>query len=566
MLRIKFLILLLTLLITSIVGAEVIDNSKRLYISKGDEYYLQGEHSYNNSIQIEGKLYVTPYDNSNSTGTLHLSSPDITINGIIDANGAGFTAQQGPGCGGCAGGGAGYGGKGGDSGYNISGCSRIGGPTYGDPCSLNAQKGSGGGNGGSIDPAFGGSGGGVVILSAETLQIGNSGVIAADGNDGEFINFGAGGGSGGCILIQVLSTDINGRLTAKGGNGNGDSNYGGGGGAGGRIKILYGRNYNFDGQIDVGGGQKGGNDPDAQPGQSGTSRILQTDFNNNDILFVPENQTLTMHGSHQYNVAAVINGQVNVTHYDGSTGTGILEIIAPLIDVNGIIDANYAGYNGEGKNTGGPGEGNEPAAGAGYGGKGGDSYWGLGNYALGGSAYGEPGLKQIQMGSAGADLVTDFTTFEGGSGGGAVTLTANELSITGLISADGMDGFDNSPDGTSGAGSGGGIMLCADHCSLHGNLTAKGGKGTVGSDGTNTLYSGAAAGGRIKIFYGDIKIQGLNIFADGGTAEGQSAQYGEKGTCSIQKLLPGDINNDGVINFTDFNTLADGWLDQTSLE
>lgn len=294
---------------------------------------------------------------------------------------------------------------------------------------------------------------------------------------------------------------------------------------------------------------------------------------NSRHLIVPAGETYTLHGSHSYSNSVKIHGNLKVSDYNGVESTGTVKLSAPVITVSGVIDANRSGYIGNPRQPShsGEGTGEEPAAGAGYGGKGGNSYWGLGYLAEGGSPYGTPNTPNIRMGSAGAGLVMDSRIYPGGSGGGAVTLIADRLEFTGLIAADGGDGFDEmeqlpEPSGTSGAGSGGGIMLSANHCSLHGKLSVQGGDGTTGTDGVTYLYSGGGSGGRIKIFHGQIAISGLEILIDGGTGGGDKAQPGEDGTCSIQVLLDGDFNYDGIVNFRDFSRMAENWLVRDLIE
>ena len=249
------------------IFADVINNDDMLYIPSGQSYTLEGIHSYNSSVNIEGTLYVKAYDGGDSAGTLELYAPEIKVSGIIDANSRGFRENSGPGAGdNCSGGG--YGNIGGNSGYS----GLFGGVAYGTKWYPDVSRGSGGGHGaqlyGGTLPA--GAGGGCIVLDGNSVTI--SGTVAANGGEGvggSISYCGAGGGSGGCILISAEYVFVYGMLTACGGSG-GDGSFGGGGGAGGRIKIFNDYLDTTGSTILYKGGSGGEGSPDGEPGGLGS--------------------------------------------------------------------------------------------------------------------------------------------------------------------------------------------------------------------------------------------------------------------------------------------------------
>ena len=152
----------------------VTDDADILYVGPGEEYTLNGTHSYNQYVNIEGTLYVTGYNGSGTTGTLELIAPEITVSGIINGNSRGYRTAEGPGAGNYPGGGGAYGGNGGASGWGTAG-----GTAYGTSNGLDIQMGSGGAN---QTLGVGGPGGSSVSLLADTLTI--NGSIIVDGSQG----------------------------------------------------------------------------------------------------------------------------------------------------------------------------------------------------------------------------------------------------------------------------------------------------------------------------------------------------------------------------------------------
>ena len=103
---------------------------------------------------------------------------------------------------------------------------------YGDPTDPN-EYGSGGGGYyyDSYNRYAGGAGGGLVRLTAGTLQL--DGTIAADGQIGQYSR--GGGGSGGGVRLDVGTLAGSGKIYARGGQGYPSSAAGGGG----RIAVYY---------------------------------------------------------------------------------------------------------------------------------------------------------------------------------------------------------------------------------------------------------------------------------------------------------------------------------------
>jgi hypothetical protein len=207
----------------------------------------------------------------------------------------------------------------------------------------------------------------------------------------------------------------------------------------------------------------------------------------------------TIAGVH-YNIATVTIANGSTVNIQQGTP---LEIHAETINMQGIINGNYKGYQGGltgGDDGQGPGGGDggssdeDDGGGGAYGGNGGTT-----SDAAGGVAYGDSYLPHIQMGSGGGC----GDGLDGGYGGGAVTLVADTLNInSGQINCAGELG-DNGANSGGGGGSGGGILLIGNNIDLdNATLDCHGGNGGNEIDGTagGGGVGGAGGGGRIKIF------------------------------------------------------------------
>lgn len=223
-----------------------------------------------------------------------------------------------------------------------------------------------------------------------------------------------------------------------------------------------------------------------------------------------QNTTLQLHPTgHTAGVSAGLYDFESVTINAGQklelasaplTGAGVT-VVAQTVTVSGALSADGLGYistqNGLGVPT-------TVAGGGGHGGAGGGSG--------GGSAYGS--IQQpITLGSASQTA----------SGGGLVRLiVADGLSILsgGSISADGK----NSTNTSYGAGAGGTVRISADQITGSGTIRANGGN-RGGTSGNNT--GGGGGGGRVAI-YANILVPTITLQANGGagaTGGGAGATY-----------------------------------------
>lgn len=190
-------------------------------------------------LRIDGALSLT-----GAKAIALVADGDITIDGVVDAQGGcagsnagpgGFRggAKQGgvgsgPGGGSGAananegGGGGGHGAAGGSGGGNAL---AAGGTAYGDAriTMLVGGAGGGGGGGGMNSGSGGGGGGAVQLVSNGRIVIGGGinaggcgGQTGVGGNDG-----GGGGGAGGTILVEGKLIEIAGTLAVNGGGGGG---------------------------------------------------------------------------------------------------------------------------------------------------------------------------------------------------------------------------------------------------------------------------------------------------------------------------------------------------------
>jgi hypothetical protein len=155
------------------------------------------------------------------------------------------------------------------------------------------------------------------------------------------------------------------------------------------------------------------------------------------------------------------------------------------IAAGGGIDADEKGYMPQSDNMNGPGAGKSNTSGGGYGGAGG-----------GGKASATYGLEALPLepGSPGGWRWYTAGT-PTGRGGGAIHLIAGgELSIDGLLTANGGNGWFYVGPG----GSGGSVFLAGRRIRGIGEIRAKGGTSTY--DSTLKGYMGPGGGGRIAVW------------------------------------------------------------------
>lgn len=349
------------------------------------------------------------------------------------------------------------------------------------------------GSGGGSDLGDAGNGGGLVRITANTLNL--EGQILANGLNGSTY---AAGGSGGGVRVNVGTLTGAGVIHANGGGAGSQS----GGGGGGRVAIYYTSSggFSFTNLQAIGG--EGG----AGHGASGTIFLKQG--SNTPQLVIRGNgretpMPRTLSGEHvvvddatvsatNFTLTTLVltNGAV-LTHpgaeltneFRLTMNVGILSISADSrIDVSG---RGYLGaHSGANASDSGRTLGNTTDGGSTR--RNGGSYGGLG--AIGSTGresnplyglYADPN----EPGSGGGS-----DSGEAGNGGGLLRITANTLHLEGQILANGLNGSTYAA-----GGSGGGVRLDVGTLTGGGVIRANG--GGAGSQ------SGGGGGGRIAIYY-----------------------------------------------------------------
>jgi hypothetical protein len=151
----------------------------------------------------------------------------------------------------------------------------------------------------------------------------------------------------------------------------------------------------------------------------------------------------------------------------------------------------------------------------GYGGNGGGDNLTIGGNGSGGTTYGDEELTLLFGGSggAGSNAKSNLYDSSGAGGGGAIELTAvGTLTLSANLNANGGRGnmtTAGTGDKGSGSGSGGGILLNAEDIVITGVVSAYGGDGRI--SGTDSSAPGGG-GGRIAIYAGNsLTIDGNDI-------------------------------------------------------
>ncbi|EQC48159.1 hypothetical protein M899_2647 [Bacteriovorax sp. BSW11_IV] len=440
-------------------------------------------------------------------------------------------------------GGAGHAGPGGN------GRSSGGTTVYGDRKEP-VDFGSGGGAG---DDEVGGHGGGVVKIIVNDLIV--NGNIFAKGGQGEnsCCDQGA-GGSGGSIWIQVNNSFTgSGAISVGGGSAGGvDGNEITGAGAAGRLAIYQNSGaYVYSGSIDINGGSSGtrgssgtfylelaninqlcdsgdfsstctistaktiGGDTSITSGNLVIDATGAIDIKGIDSTFVFNNPTgnfsINTGGSFSMDPKTSVSNLVaNTLTVDGSWLANLTESSIATANISGTFNANGKGYLGGTGSL--DGEGPSPGKGTANDGGGGahatDGFAGDAGTA-GSPSYGTA-TAPVTYGSAGGAGGTQI----GGSGGGAIKLiVSGALSITGTLSANGLNGTVNSD--ISGGGAGGSLWIEAASLSGTGAITTNG--GASGSSASN----GNGSGGYIYLkvtdayYYGTISSKAGRSVAEG---------------------------------------------------
>ena len=122
--------------------------------------------------------------------------------------------------------------------------------------------------------------------------------------------------------------------------------------------------------------------------------------------------------------------------------------------------------------------------------------------------------------------MTSGTPVRGGTGGGAVKLALQNLTVNGSILVDGDNGGYNSGR-SAGAGSGGSLWLSVTNLAGTGLIQAKG--GTTSPNSSYGTSGGGGGGGRIALYYTASSFTG-SFAANGGNSTGGSGQTGGAGT------------------------------------
>lgn len=464
------------------------------------------------TLKTNGLVTCAP-DRSLLTLTV-LGDAVIEPGGRVEVSGLGYAPGTGPGAGSASttagGGGGGHGGLGGTAeGAGGGGYGSITSPTH---------AGSGGGAGFA---STAGAGGGVLRLRVGgALQV--DGRLAANGADSAGYANG-GGGAGGSVFLTVGALRGTGAITADGG-----ANVGGnaGGGAGGRIAIYHGTNT-FTGTLSALGGagfRRGGAGTVFlqaasathgavwihNGGQPGITRL------NPSLWPVGNYFDLFVSGAAQVNLeqpltlwSLVLSNSAVLSHEAGQSGCHLTTLGDARVDAGAAIRADALGY----ASASGPGAGGSATTHGGGGGGHGGAGGAWTNTAAGGSANGS--LEEpVNLGSGGGAGYHS----RGGFGGGALRLSIGGLlQLNGSLTAHGGPGLDYN---YGGGGAGGSIYVTADI------LT---GTGLIAANGGASQLAGGGAGGRIAL-YPRLLVGFTNVPSVLGGTSGSTNLAGAAGT------------------------------------
>jgi uncharacterized repeat protein (TIGR01451 family) len=414
------------------------------------------------------------------------------------------------------------------------------------------------GSGGGDSWNQGGSGGGLVRLTAGNARI--DGSILADGGNG--YSYGNTAGSGGGIRLDVGELSGGGLVAADGGDGYGS----GGSGGGGRVAVYYDALDGFDveEQVRAHGGDGGS-------GTAAVGSVFLKDTSAEGVLRLDSHDAATgmwtplgVAGDAIFDVDRLVIAGDNViaapfadipveaqnvdileqgmlTHQYATTAEEFalrLTIAETLfIDADSSINVSNRGYL-TGHTVGNTTVGAATLhSGGSYGGLGFDDPDGAPNWT-----YGDY-LNPNELGSGGGESWN-----QGGRGGGLVRLSADSAQIDGAILAGGGNGYSYGNT----AGSGGGIRLDVGELSGEGLIAADGGDG-YGS-------GGSGGGGRIAVYYDtndDFELE-ENITAHAGN--------GGSGTAAVGTVYLKDNGGEGVLRIDSHDATTSMWtpLGQTS--
>ncbi len=497
-------------------------------VVSGTELRIDGEHTIRsltvqrNATNVPGVVThsagVTFLDRAGAPrqGMLLTITGDLSVQGVappnlvasrIDVSAKGSARSTGPGAGqgssdNAHGAGAGYGGAGGNS---ASG--RSGGACFG---SVTSPTFFGSGGGSTRGNSAGSAGGGAAQITVGGVAMLN-GDVWSDGQNGTVPNYADGGGSGGSVLISASRILGTGTVRANGGAG-GSGNAGGGGG--GRIAL-----FSRDAAIELSSWQACGGGGLVRGGagtvfvQSGSSRGTLYIANCGNAGEATEFTGLT---TLDMNVVVSEQGLLAPAHGDDSLRLTVLGDLT--IQESGRAGAPERGY----ARSSGPGAGegssdNAHGAGGAHGGAGGNSA----SNRLGGNCFGSVS-EPLTMGSGGGATRGN----SGGSAGGGLfraTITGT-LTVLGEITADGQSG--TVPNYADGGGAGGSIWISANQITGSGQIRANGGSG-------GSANAGGGGAGRIALYSTLSPMTFSNWQAcggDGRTIGGAGTVYVKQGT------------------------------------
>lgn len=200
-----------------------------------------------------------------------------------------------------------------------------------------------------------------------------------------------------------------------------------------------------------------------------------------------------------------------------------------------------AGIQGFGRNF---GNNDHGGGGGGFGGNGGQGFDGTSTTVDNrGYAYGDLSIA-IQGGSGGAAGNISGVVNGGGGGGGVELGAVGSATISGSILAMGADSEHGSGK-SGGGGAGGGILVHAFDVSVSGVLNADGGNGSfVSSPSLSGGSGGGGGGGRILLAHdasGTYDQTGATITADGGPYLGGNMEAGADGVIEVVSVSSGPI-------------------------
>ncbi len=265
------------------------------------------------------------------------------------------------------------------------------------------------------------------------------------------------------------------------------------------------------------------------------SRDPEAITNDADELIVPEGSVITLHGAHEFEERVVIDGTVCVTPFaPGAQDRGLLQITAPIIEVNGAIIASARGSRGGGASD--PGA-HANGGGGGHGGVGGRG--GQACNAAGGLSWGRADSATASLGSGGGGggrgqgngagnappAQCSGGAGAGGPGGGGIDLQASEeIVVRGDLISNGGHGGPGIGRNYGGGGAGGGIVLVSPDTKIIGRVLTRGASG-----------GGGGGGGRVKAF--GLRLNTGRTAAHGGSGR-EGGEDGESGTVHLDLDQP----------------------------